>query len=203
MRFRPSGRVVESHFHRHCRGADHVTSLLGVFVGHVRFRGERRFVSVHAHRAKGSVRSPLQLDCVGRQIGSTSQARLARPVRGNPGVAPTFLSVGWRHVVDSTELLAFGAGKATLLLVVDEKSLGTMAELRYALSLAPAKTLVTNETLTTATLKPPVPFDGTGTYTAAPDGKTQWSGSLSVAFPGTPRLPLTGEQFAAELDAGF
>jgi hypothetical protein len=203
VRFRPSGQVVESHFRRHCRGADHLTSRLGVFVGSVRFHGEKRFLRVRAHRAKGSVRSPLHLDCAGGAIPLASQSRRARPVRTHADAVPTFLTVGWRHVVDSTELLAFAAGKATLLLVVDEKSLGTMAELRYALSVAPTKALTANEALTAATLKPPAPFDGKGTYSAAPDGSTQWSGSLSVVFPGAPRLSLTGDGFTAQLTAGF
>lgn len=203
MRFRPSGRAIESHFRRRCRGADHITKLLGVFVGNVRFQGERRFLAVRAHRAKGSVRSPLRLECSGGPIRPTSQARSARAVRTPPSAVPTFLSVGRRQTVNSTELLAFSAGKATLLLVVDAKSLGTMAEFHYALSLTPAKALVANEALTAATLKPPAPFDGKGTYRAAPDGTTRWSGSLSVIFPGAPRLPLTGDQFEAELAAGF
>lgn len=203
MRFRPSGRVVESHFRRHCRGPDHVTSLLGVFVGNLRFRGEKRPLSVRAHRAKGSVRSPLQLRCSGRRNRPARASRRARPVRPHPSVVPTFLEAGWRHTVNSTELLAFNAGRATLLLAVDEQGLGTMAEVRYAVSLAPAKALVANEALTAATLKPPAPFAGKATYHAAPDGETRWSGSLSVGFPGTPRLPLTGERFAAKLDAGF
>lgn len=203
VRFRPSGRVVKSHFRRHCRGADHMTSRLGVFVGNVRFRGEKRFIAVRAHRAKGSVRSPLHLNCAGGPVRLSSRTYGARPVRERPDTVPTFLSVGWRHTVDSTELLAFGAGTRTLLLVVDQKSLGRMAEVRYALSITPGKALVANEALTSATLKPPAPFEGKGIYSAAPDGSRRWSGSLSVVFPGAPRLPLTGDGFRAELGAGF
>ena len=203
MRFRPSGRVVESHFRHHCRGPDHVTSLLGVFVGNLRFHGEKRFVSVRAHRAKGSVRSPLQLRCSGRRGRFASRSRRARPIRPHPSAVPTFLEVGRRHAVDSTELLAFNAGKATLLLAVDEQSLGTMAEVRYAVSFAPGKALTANEALTAATLKPPAPFHGQGDYRATPEGARSWSGSLSVAFPGAPRLRLTGDGFKPQLGAGF
>jgi hypothetical protein len=203
VRFRPSGRVVKSHFRRRCHGADHMTSRLGVFVGNIRFRGEKRFIAVRAHRAKGSVRSPLDLNCAGGPARLSSRARGGQPLRTQSSAVPTFLSVGWRHTVDSTELLAFSVGTRALLLVVDQKSLGKMAEVRYALSIVPGKALTANEALTAATLKPPAPFEGKGIYRAAPDGSTQWGGSVSVAFPGAPRLPLTGEGFRAELGAGF
>jgi len=203
VRFRPTGRVVESGQRRGCRGTDHFTSQLGVFVGGVRFSGEERYVAVRSHRARGRIRSPLRLHCSSRHPRSFSSSR-ARPVREQPSFTPTFLTATWRHAVSSLELITFRIGKTTLFAAVNEESLGSMARMRFALATAPSKkTVAFNEALTEATITPPEPFHGKGTYRAASDGTTTWTGSLSVSFPGAPRLPLTGEAFKAALVTGF
>jgi hypothetical protein len=203
VRFRPSGQVAESDRRRRCRGTDHFTSELGVFVGGVRFSGEERYVAVKSHRVKGRIRSPLHLNCSSRPPRSFSSSR-ARPVREQPSFTPTFLAATSRHAVSSLELITFRVGKTTLFAALNEESLGSMARMRYALATAPsAKAFASNDALTWATITPPAPFHGEGTYHAAGDGTTTWSGPLSVSFPGAPRLPLTGEGFKATLSSGF
>jgi hypothetical protein len=203
VRFRPSGRVVQSDARKRCRGTDHFTSQLGVFVGGVRFSGEKNYVAFHSHRAKGRIRSPLHLHCA--SFFFRSRARWgARPVPQHPSFTPTFLEAGHRHGVSSTELLTFRASKTTLFLAATEEGLGSMARIRYALATGPSKKVFAlNYALTTASIEPPAPFHGKGTYRAAPDGTTSWTGSLSVSLPGAPRLPLAGELFKATLDSGF
>jgi hypothetical protein len=203
VRFRPTGQVVESGQRRGCRGADHFTSQLGVFTGGVHFSGEEHYVAVRSHRVKGMVRSPLHLHCSSRPPRQFSSSR-ARPVGGGPSFTPTFLTATWRHAISSLELITFQLGKTTLFAAVNEESLGSMARMRFALVTAPSKkTFTRNEALTGATITPPEPFHGKGTYQAASDGTTTWTGSLSVSFPGAPRLPLTGEAFKAALASGF
>jgi hypothetical protein len=201
VRFRPS-RVVKSKPRRRCRGAQRFTSRLGVFVGAIRFRGEEHYVAVRAHRAKGRVRSPLQLRCGGPRFRSVP-GRRARPVGQPPSFTPTFLAAGWRHAVAATELLAFRGRRATLFLATSEESMGSMAELRYAIAMSRSKVFDLNDALTSATIEPPAPFHNRGIYRAAPDGTTSWTGPLSVSFPGSPRTPLTGPQFEVELSAGY
>ena len=95
-------------------------------------------------------------------------------------------------------------GKTTLFAAINEESLGSVARMRFALATAPSKkSLAYNEALTKATITPPKPFHGTGTYSAASDGATSWTGPLSVSFPGAPRLPLAGAEFKATLTTGF
>jgi hypothetical protein len=203
VRFRPTGQVVESAPGRRCRGADHFSSRLGVFVGGFRFSGEGRYVSVRSHRAKGRIRSPLHLHCSSRPSHSFSGSR-ARPVREQPSFIPTFLIATRRHAVSALELIALRIGKRTLFAAVNEESLGSMARMRFALATADSKkTLSVNDTLTAARITPPAPFHGSGTYRAASDGTTTWTGPLSISFPGAPRLPLTGEGLEATLEAGF
>lgn len=202
MRFHPSGRVVRSKPLRHCNGAHRYTRRFGAFAGTVRFTGEGHYVAVRAHRAKGVVRRPIQLDCATRNFHS-HPVRFGRPVGHWPEFMPTILAAFWRQVVSSTDFFSFQIGKKTLYLAVTEESKGSMAEVRYAAVIAPSKTFVSDDALTSATVKPPAPFHGKGSYGAAPDGTKSWSGPLSVAFPGAPRFPLTGTQFEPVLETGF
>lgn len=203
VRFRPSGRVVESQPQRRCRGTDHFTSKLGVFVGAVRFSGEKRYVAVRSHRVKGRIRTPLHLHCSSLPSGLFSSTQ-ARQVPSQPTFTPTFLTATWRHAVSAVELITFRIGHTTLFAAINEEGLGSMARIRYALVTAPSKkAFVLNDALTEATIAPPAPFQGKGHYSAAPDGTTSWTGPLSVSFPGAPRLALTGEAFEATLDSGF
>lgn len=203
MRFRPSGRVVQSDARKRCRGTDHFTSRLGVFVGGFRFSGEKNYVSFRSHRAKGRIRTPQRLRCSSFFFRANASSR-ARPVPQHPSFTPTFLEAGNRHGVSSTELLTFRVGRTTLFLVATEEGLGSMARIRYALATGPSKkVLALNDALTKASIEPPLPFHGKGTYRAAPDGTTSWTGSLSVSLPGAPRLPLAGDEFKATLESGF
>jgi hypothetical protein len=205
VRFRPSGRVAKSPARKRCRGADHFTSELGVFVGGLRFSGEKNYVAFRSHRAKGRVRSPLRLRCASSRFRfRPASGRRARPVRQHPNFTPTFLSASNRHGVSATELITLGVGKTTLFLAITEEGLGSMARIRYALVTENSKKAIAmNDALTSASIEPPLPFHGEGIYRAAPDGTTSWSGPLSVSLPGAPRLPLTGEEFKATLETGF
>ncbi len=202
VRFRPSRRVVRSHRHRRCRGAGRFTSRFGVFVGGIRFSGEKHYITVRAHRAKGRVRSRLHLRCSLPPVPPSAQSS-AHPLSRQPSFTPASLTAGWRHAVAATELFVLRLRRATLFLAVSEESKGSVAELRYALATARSRVFRFNEALTTATIAPPRPFHGKGIYGAAPDGTTSWSGPLSVSFPGLPRAPLTGSQFDVELSAGY
>jgi hypothetical protein len=202
MRFHPSGRVRRSQPRRHCRGPDHFTYHLGVFVGSIRFGNEGGGLSVRVHRARGRIRTPLRLHCALPRFAFLD-GRAARPVHGGPSVPRTFFTAGWRDAVDSVEFAAFQITRRTLLLAVSEQSLGSAARISYALAIAPDSVISTNDALTEATVEPPAPFAGKGVYRAAPDGSTKWSGTLAVLFPGEPRLSLSGPLFKPTLRSGF
>jgi hypothetical protein len=202
MRFHPSGRVAMSKPLRHCNGAHRYTRRFGSFAGTVRFTGEDRYVAVRAHRAKGVVRSPIRLDCTSGHFHSRPR-RFSRQAGNWPKFTPTILAAFWRQAVSSTDFFSFQVGQKSLYLAVSEESKGAMAEVHIAAVVAHSKTLVADDALTSATVKPPAPFHGKGSYSAAPDGTKSWTGSLSVAFPGEPGFPLTGTQFEPLLATGF
>jgi hypothetical protein len=203
VRFRPSGRVVKSPRRRHCRGAHRFTSRPGVFVGRVRFTGERGYVAVRAHRVKGRIRSPLRLRCSSRGPRRASAKRYARPVVNEPGFSFNVLQAGQREALAATEFLAFQVGAKVLYFAIAEESRGKMAVVRYAMAVAPSRSFAHNEALTAAKLDPPRPFAHAGHYVATPDGARAWGGNLSVAFPGTPRFPLAGPQFKVRLEVSY
>jgi hypothetical protein len=202
VRFHPAGPPVESRAQHHCRGADHFTIQHGAFVGSVRFTGEDNYVTAHSHRVRGRVRTPLRLDCAPPRPHSQDRS-LQRAVHQIDFGFGASLGASSRHGVDSTELFTFGIRKTQLTFALAEASMGSMAELHFGLAVSRPKVLSVNDALTSATLAPPAPFHGTGTYSAAPDGTKTWTGPLTIAFPGAPRWPLTGEQFKVTVDAGF
>jgi hypothetical protein len=202
MRFKPAGPPFESKPRHRCRGVDHFTIQHGTFVGGVRFVGEDNSISAHSHRARGRVRTPLRLHCRPPRFHSRAGS-LQRAVHPVDFGSHAFLSAFWRHGVDSTDLFSFGVRKAQLTAAFTEESLGSVALIHLGLAVSKPKILTVDDALTSATLTPPAPFHGKGTYSAAPDGTKTWTGPLSVAFPGVPRWPLTGEQFKVKVSASF
>lgn len=202
VRFRPSSRVRKATPSRRCRGRGRFTSRPGVFVGSVRFTGEHHYLAVRAHRAKGGIRTPRPR-CASSEFRAAPR-QYGRPVRGGPDFSQlSILQAGWREALSARELLTFQLPKRALVLAITEESVGSIARVRYAIAFSRSRVFEQDETLTEATLKPPPPFTGTGSYAAAPDGTTTWTGDLSVAFPGARRLPFAGPQFQVELESGY
>jgi hypothetical protein len=201
VRFHPSGRVVKSDPRRRCRGPDHYTSRPGVYTGSIRLTGEHHYFAVRAHRAKGRIRRPLGLNCASRATRPAGRDAARAEASDEIDLSFNVLQAGWREAVDATEFLALQIGGKTLYLAITEESKGTVAEIRFAVAIGPSRTFVRNEALTSARLRPPRPFAGTGVYSAAPDGTRTWGGRLSVSVPGWPRLPLAGPGFKVFLDA--
>ncbi len=202
VHFKPAGPPIESKPRRRCRGVDHFTTQNGAFVGGIQFAGEGNYVAAHSHRARGWVRTPPHLHCAPPRFHSRAGA-LQRAVHPIDFGSHASLSASSRHGIDSTELFSFGIHKSQLTAAFTEESLGSVALIHLGLAISRPKILTVDDALTSATLTPPAPFQGKGTYSAAPDGTKTWTGSLSVAFPGAPRWPLTGEQFKVEVNASF
>jgi hypothetical protein len=200
VRFNPSGRTGKED-PRRCRGHSRYTVRHGTFIGHIRFIGEDRYVAVRAHRAKGRVRTPRHLRCHRGRFPRPRPRDRSNGSRSSRNIA--LLHTEHRLPTASTELFTFQIRDIALLLALAEESKGRMAVVHYALALVPGSVLSHDDALTSATLDPPRPFHGKGIYKAGPDGTRTWGGSLSIAFPGAPRQPLAGAEFAAELEVGF
>jgi hypothetical protein len=203
MRFRPPTRGRGSDPHTVCKSHHRVLRRHGVFRGSLRFDGEDGYVSLRAHRVAGEVTS------VGRPCRSRRAGPLL-PIASRPkeprdlGPEPRFFFAGWRHAIDAANLVALEIFGIKLFLASSEHSEGRLAIVRLAFALGfKPRNFTLNDQITRATLSPPAPFHGTGTYTAAPDGTKTWEGPLSVNFPGAPRFALTGPPFEPLVEAGF
>jgi hypothetical protein len=202
MHFRPSSNRSWQKPRRHCDGAGRFINRRGVFVGDLRFTGEGGYVSVHAHRAKGQVSSIAPQCDSGAPVQRVKRA--SRPSSaGPPGPESKFLSASWRHAVTSASFAAIGKGGLTIFFASTQQSDGSVAKLRFAFGFGAPKAFAVDDALTFARVSPPRPFRGTGTYRAAADGTTTWTGSLSVNFPGAAHFPLTGEPFEATVEDSF
>ncbi|HET6999018.1 MAG TPA: hypothetical protein VFI03_10550 [Solirubrobacterales bacterium] len=202
MRFRPSPNRTWQKPRRRCRGAGRFIDRRGVFVGSFRFRGEDSYVSVQAHRVPGQV-SSVAPQCA--KSGSSHRGqRASRSPRSELRLPePTFLVAAWREGVSAASFGAIEWFGKTLFFASVERSEGGVAILRIAFEAASARAFDLDDALTFARVSPPAPFKGNGTYRAAPDGTTTWTGALAVNFPGAPRFPLTGPPFEPLLSAGF
>lgn len=168
-----------------------------VFVGRIAFRGEHGYTRLRAHHVQGTVTRIARQSCV---IGAPANGG------GHGGAGPgslTVLEADWRS--NRSEVF-FDAATASGIPVVfffagRAERRGRMVVLRNAFDAAAnPSTFSFDDALTGATVVPPAPFRGQGTYTASPGGGTgSWSGPLEVDFPGRPHTQLAGPRFSATL----
>lgn len=194
MHFRQSrNRSVE----KSCRFGHLFIKQRGLFVGSLKFRGEHGYVSVRLHRAKGAI------------VRVGHRCRVHRRFHFDPSdfeflftkPEAAMLAIS-RDGVDTSALLAIAAKKHSAFLALHEESRPNLAIIRLATVYKQGK-LHLNDSLTSGSLVPPGPFQGTGRYRAFPDGSHTWSGNLSINFPGGPRFPLTGPTFETLLEVPF
>jgi hypothetical protein len=233
LRFRPSGRVAYGKRRRFCRGPDRYTTHYGVFVGTARFRGEDGYTAVNAHRIKGKEVTPAVLHCFGFISSgprSTIWDALTSPSTlslASPSSAQAISEVDLRSPPSLPHLLG-GHGRRTVLqahwhLAVAAQAFGAvqrghrrpvffagtlqteerLALVRLAAAVGSPADLLASDSLSTATVTPPAPFSGEGSFRHGDDGTKSWVGSLAASFPGAPGVALTGPQFEVGLSRGF
>lgn len=162
----------------HCTG--HIVRRFGVFVGTIRFHGERGYTRVRSHRARGTVDVPRHMHCHGGGGGVVHATQL--DARTESGL---------------TEFVASRRRNAqtNFFLATESEDRGQLFITRVVWTSAPKPTFEFASDLSSAHVKPPAPFSGSADF-SAPD---QWTGSLAVSFPGFGEVPLTGDDFSASL----
>jgi hypothetical protein len=203
VRFHPSGKVIRSQPQSGCKGPDHITTRTGVFVGQIRFSGEGGYTSLSAHRARGTVQSPLSL------IGCKSESFFhhgGRPhpkhhgSRSHPSREPTLTVQSPDSETGQTSFIATAPGSIGVpVSAFTSEKVGSLLVLRSVLALGSPQAFLFDNALSSATVTPPAPFDGTASFLRNPDGTITWAGDLTVSFPGKPDVALTGPTFRAKL----
>jgi hypothetical protein len=203
VRFRPSGRERRVRVPRKCQKERPpvVSSRLGSFVGTIEFRGERGYTHVVAHSAKGGIGDPLantpkKLQCDFRESNAERKRELESvSLEGSPANSRVSFSAS-RLFGGSALLIPPGEkmpeGNGYLFLAFASERTGRVSISRTAGTLGESKDFSYDESLTSATVRPPSPFTGTGTFHRNADGSTTWTGSLAVPLPGLGTVGLTG-----------
>jgi hypothetical protein len=191
VRFRPSGQRPPV-----------VTSRLGSFVGTIRFRGERGYTRVSARRADGGIGDPLantpqKLVCDFHESDAAHERELesvsldASPSGAGVSFGAFRLFGSWSDRIPPAGKGTLGGGRYLFLALSIERA-RKLSIFRYAAVLGRPEDFVFDDALTTATVRPPSPFTGSGSFLRNPDGSTSWTGTLAVRLPGLGAMRLTG-----------
>ncbi len=200
VHFHPSRRATPP---RGCHGADR-SLVPGVFRGEVDFEGEGGYTAAHIHRVRGIVRLLGYSRCSRPATRSPRRSRSSHPVSNPDRAKITSFDAEWKSALGTT-LFSAATGRAhtARYLAATEQSAGQIAIYRLALAFAPSQTFVFDSALSSASLTPPAPFSGTGSFQQGDAGTRSWAGPLAVSFPGAEDTPLTGPQFTTQLTSSW
>lgn len=185
-------RMKKRKLEEQCKGRPE-TVRFGIFVGTIRFRGEGGYTSVAARRAKGRLSTGEKFKCVFPNLrpGFGPAAHASRQV-------PPSLAAFEEHRRFFNAEVASGKKRSTIFSAGSFERRGRMEIFRNAFAEAPPASFVFASDLSSATVQPPLPFQGEASFQRESSGSA-WSGSLSVDFPGREDVRLVGPRFTAHL----
>ncbi len=180
----------------------------GRFVGAIEFTGERGYVRIDASRVKGTIDVPREADwrCRTnprsvRQLGAPQFPTPPRREQSEAGAEVATLSA-----IDAQCLCYFAA-----FAVPDRKHrprsfYGSRFEGREGMEIsrttfadARAATFVFDHATGTATVRPPRPFSGHGTFKRRPNAGNLWTSTIRVPLLGADPLSIRGHGYRARL----
>jgi hypothetical protein len=195
LRFVPAGKVRTLGIGSGCEGPKGRWQH-GYLVGLGRFRGERDYTEIHLRRIGAISESWSAIRCHyvegGRDRGVPRRAHLSARRDG----------IEFGASLERRDLAPFGS--RALFRALDYDRAGRMWIAREVKVRAPESTFTFPggpKLPEDVALAPPGPFTGSATFSRTPESTFAWSGDLAVAFPGTGRIPLAGQQFSVEVCA--
>jgi hypothetical protein len=188
-----------SFLYRGCNGRKSVGER-GVFVGSLRFEGERGFARVRAHRVAGVAIRTYRRVCKDGFRASASAIK--------PGEEDLFLLAQAKRGGVLRSLLGIRSPLLGITLAVgsERKKLGQVAILKSALAIYyPRAVRISprSERPVTARVKLVKPFEGYASYLDEGNAQPTWSGTLAIHLPGSGLVPLTGSEFEADICRAF
>jgi hypothetical protein len=203
VEFIPSRRKKVERPPRGCEGKPHVTRW-GVFTGTIRFVGERSYTRFQADEVPGRTHIEPNWRCKRPGSGGSGEKGSADlpVIPGESSEDALVLELSNEGLGLEAGAYAFrapGEKSLTVFLAAIEERQKRMRVSRYAFEPAEDWTFSFNDALTTATVAPPAPFSGTGSFQRSANGPANWSGSLAVTLPGTAAIPLVGPGYRARL----
>ncbi|HVD38055.1 MAG TPA: hypothetical protein VNC15_04410 [Solirubrobacterales bacterium] len=172
----------------------------GLFLGNVRFKGERGFTRARAHRLKGTVVRSYRRVCKGpswlralAKRGEDYEGKAISATASDDGVKRTFTALEATIDLDDEP---FGLA---LVVAKREEKVEDVAIAKTAFLLAENIVHLSprGESPVTAKVSPWFPFVGSASYSSESEPAT-WTGSLGIRFPGSGQVSLAGPEFGVE-----
>lgn len=182
-------------------GTTGAATIPGRFTGKIEFRGQGAYTVVDAHRVRGEVVMPPTEQCPlvpggGNPLVEDPSAELP------PANVRMTLAAIQKSGTDGLFFFARRAGK-TGFFAERFRTVRRIGVLGLAYAVGPRSTFVSDARVSYGTVHPPKPFVGSATLRREPNGHRDWSGDLSIRFPGGDPLPLTGPEFHTSLSRSF
>jgi hypothetical protein len=202
VRFKAAPGPVQAGGPPDCAGKPAGTTRYGTFTGTIRFRGEGGYTAVDATRAEGELVTPASNACApvdGSLLTSMHNAF------ATIGVEAPFRSTLFATHKEGPGGVFFEAERGAYagFVALQERTEGQVGIYNYAFAKAPGSSFSTSSKLTSAKVTAPAPFSGSATLSRDAAGVRTWSGDLSVTFPGTGPVALTGPLFKTRLARSF
>jgi hypothetical protein len=139
-------------------GAAKISRRLGTFTGTISFTGENGYTSVERTSAAGTVGTSPFRSCTTRHPHRSGRAATEKSARN------AVLSLHGRD--GAPTLLAIGNGRSADFNAFSGEMIDAVPVLRIAHVSAAGASFASDDAGTAATLKPPAPFSGSGTFRA-------------------------------------
>jgi hypothetical protein len=189
VRFEPSG--PPQRVHASCKGGESIVYEPGVWTGTIELTGEEGFTRAETDRVKAIPSPFLELGCATIGIGETAGdgvvgAKLV--ARSATRKRAIYLQANKNHERARVHLEAS----------LEERRGGLIVSREVAGSFA-ATSFDFDPSLREANLAPAAPFSGSASFHRDAKPANQWTGNLSVDFPGRADVSLAGHRFNAAL----
>lgn len=180
----------------------------GFFVGTIEFTGEREYVRIEESRVKGhlNVWKEGEWRCPRHRLPLHRRGARLRPlatvptVRAKPEAATLFAVNQRRHRFFAAYAIRGRSGRGMTVFVGAEMEEREKMEVgRSTFTKAAPSAFVFNHAAGTATVRPPQPFSGHGTFKRRPHARDFWRSTIQVPLLGADPLRVGGPGFRAAL----
>ena len=189
VRFEPSG--PPERVHASCKRGGSVVYEPGAWVGEIDIAGEEGFTRAQRGRIKAIPNPLVEIGCATLGIGETSG-------HGVVGAKLTARSATRERAIYLQANKNHRSARVRVETSLEERRRGLIVS-REVVHLFPAAAFDFDFELRSADLSPAAPFSGSASFHRNAKLANQWTGNLSVDFPGRADVPLAGSRFTSVL----
>jgi hypothetical protein len=174
----------------------------GVFLGKVRFEGERGYTRIDTHRLRGRVVRRYERVCKAAVDPFADKFKVREEVVFFGAKAQ---GAGVQRFVSGMEMTVSVGGQELAIAVLkgsERKRVGHVGVTKAGFVIGESDTIdfsPAGKQPVTGLAMPEKPFEGTASYLGEGKAPPTWSGTLAVRLPGSGLVPLAGPEFEAEI----